>query len=68
MLMSPFKLMALRLWCLTIGSSDFGMRVLRRGLVRILITSRKGDQRYNASSRFFTPGEFSRAINPEKTE
>jgi len=44
------------------------MRVLRWGLVRFFITLKKGDQKYVASSRFFTPSEFFNAINSKKKE
>lgn len=68
MLMSPLKLIMLRLWCLTIGRSALGMKALRWFLVRLLITSKKGNQRYTASSCFFTPSELSGAKASEKTE
>jgi hypothetical protein len=59
MLMTPLRMVALRLWCVTLGRSAWAMSVLRKGLLRLLISSRKKEDRYVASARFFTPDELS---------
>ena len=55
MLMTPAKLIALRLFNLTLGRSDLASRGLRRLLVRLLVTGRS--RGYCQSARFFSPVE-----------
>ncbi|MFH0921221.1 MAG: hypothetical protein V1913_12775 [Fibrobacterota bacterium] len=52
-----WKLLMLRLYCRTLGRSEFFSLLLRRVLVRLLIKGQK--EKYTASSRFFDPRELS---------
>ncbi len=51
MLMTPLRLVILRLYCITLGRVRFFSRLLRKILVRILITGK--EEKYVASSKFF---------------
>jgi len=53
MLMTPWRLIALRLFNVTFGRSAAANRLLRRVLVRALIGRRARGDRYMASARFF---------------
>jgi len=53
--MSPWQMILLRAFALTMGRFGFGQRLLRRALVWRLIDRRPKDGRYMASSRFFDP-------------
>ena len=55
--MTPVKMMALRLFNVTLGYSAWFNKLLRRALVFLLIGKAKGNARYMASSRFFEPSE-----------
>lgn len=55
--MTPVKMMALRLFNVTLGYSAWFNKLLRRALVFLLIEKAKGNARYMASSRFFEPSE-----------
>ena len=55
--MSPAKLVALRLFNMTLGRSAHCNKWLRRALVFFFVEKPKGKARYMASSRFFEPGE-----------
>lgn len=55
MRMTPAKLIALRLYAVTLGGIPAFSRLLKRALIRVLITSQ--DKKYVASSRFFVPDE-----------
>jgi hypothetical protein len=57
MLMSTGKLVALRLFTLTLGRSPLANRVLRRLLVEVLVHRRARGEKYVASSRYFDPRE-----------
>lgn len=52
MLMTPFRLIILRLINLTLGRIVFFSKLLKRILVKVLIKDRK--DKYVASSKFFT--------------
>lgn len=53
MLMTPWRLIALRLFNVTAGRSAFANKLLRRTLVHVLVYRRNPGERYMASSRFF---------------
>lgn len=55
--MTPVKLIALRLFNVTLGQSARCNKLLRRALVFLLIDKAKESARYMASSRFFEPSE-----------
>ncbi|HLF59009.1 MAG TPA: hypothetical protein VI732_05205 [Alphaproteobacteria bacterium] len=55
--MSPAKLVALRLFNMTLGHSARFNKWLHRALVFLFVEKAKGNARYMASSRFFEPGE-----------
>ena len=55
--MTSWKLILLRLYCRSIGRSEFFSLLLRRVLVRMLITGKQ--RKYTASARFFDPRELS---------
>ncbi|KIL96702.1 hypothetical protein CCC_01568 [Paramagnetospirillum magnetotacticum MS-1] len=57
MLMTPLRLVVLRLWALSLGRSAAMARLLRWFLVEVLIRRRSSRNRYVASSRFFDMGE-----------
>jgi hypothetical protein len=58
--MTPVRLIALRMFNITLGRTAWASTLLRRVLVRWLIKARpKGDQ-YMASSRFFDLRELDR--------
>ena len=57
MKMTTARLIALRVYVLTVGRSRFGGRLLRRLLVKNLVTSRLPGKRYVSSARFFDPRE-----------
>ncbi|MCW0234573.1 MAG: hypothetical protein OJJ21_13310 [Ferrovibrio sp.] len=57
MLMTTGRLIALRLFNISLGRSAWANKVLRRLLVRALIGRQKRDARYMASSRFFQMSE-----------
>lgn len=59
MLMSSWKLIALRLYNHSFGRSPIFAALLRRILVAVLIDQKKSGQKYVASSRFFDVGELS---------
>jgi hypothetical protein len=60
MQMTPVKLIGLRLFNVTLGRTAWANRLLRRGLVMLLISRRERGDRYMASSRFFDPRELDR--------
>lgn len=51
--MTTPRLIGLRLYNVTLGRTAFGSRILRKGLVRLLIMRRPKSEAYMASSRFF---------------
>lgn len=53
MLMTTPRLIALRLWTLTLGRSAWLGAALRWLAVEVLIRRRQGRKRYVASARFF---------------
>jgi hypothetical protein len=53
MLMTTGRLIALRLFNVTVGRSEIGNRLLRRMLVYLLIGRRGKKEAYMASSKFF---------------
>jgi hypothetical protein len=57
MLMTPVRLLVLRIFNLTLGRLVFFNRMLRGALLKRLIHSQKDKHRYTASSRFFDPRE-----------
>ena len=57
MLMTTWKLILLRLFSATLGRFAPFSRLFKLMLVRALVTNRKPEDRYVASSRFFEPGE-----------
>lgn len=57
MLMTTWRLIALRLFNISLGRSAGANKVLRRVLVRRLIGRQKHGSRYMASSRFFLMSE-----------
>lgn len=57
MLMTTGRLIALRLFNISLGRSAWANKVLRRILVRVLIGRKKQGARYMASSRFFQMSE-----------
>lgn len=57
MLMTTGRLIALRLFNVTLGRSAMANRVLRRVLVHMLISGRGKSDRYMASARFFQMDE-----------
>jgi len=54
MRMTTAKLIALRLYNVTLGRATWGARLLRVVLVRLLITNKDNEERYVASSRYFS--------------
>jgi hypothetical protein len=52
--MTTPKLIALRLYNVTLGRAAWGARLLRVLLVRLLITDKENEERYVASSRYFS--------------
>ncbi len=60
MRMTPVRLIALRMFNVTLGRTAWANAFLRRILVALLITRRSGGDRYMASSRFFDPRELDR--------
>ncbi len=61
MQMTPFRLIALRLFNITLGRTALANALLRRVLVKWLIERRPQGDRYMASSRFFDPRELEEA-------
>lgn len=57
MLMTTFRLVALRVFNVTFGRSASFSRLLRRILIFVLVDRRAGAQRYVASSKFFDVGD-----------
>ena len=57
MRMTPIRLIALRLFNITLGRTAWANALLRRTLVQWLIKRRPQGDRYMASSRFFDPRE-----------
>lgn len=57
MLMTTPRLIAFRLFNLTLGRSALANRLLRRAMVHLLIRRRAKGRRYMASSRFFQMSE-----------
>lgn len=55
--MTPVKLIALRLFNVTLGRSAALNKLLRRALVILLVEKAPENARYMASSRFFDPSE-----------
>lgn len=53
MLMTTGRLIAFRLFNITVGRSALGNRLLRRTLVHLLISRRGKNEAYMASSKFF---------------
>ena len=53
MVMTPLRLIALRIFNITLGRSAAANRLLRRLLVHLLIDRRSRGGQYMASSRFF---------------
>ncbi|MEK9968419.1 MAG: hypothetical protein VW600_04730 [Ferrovibrio sp.] len=51
--MTPLRLIAFRIFNITLGRSAAANRLLRRFLVHVLIDRREQGGRYMASSRFF---------------
>jgi hypothetical protein len=58
--MTTGRLVALRLYAATLGRVAVFDRLLRRILVRWLITGRPADARYVAASDYFDPKELDR--------
>ena len=57
MLMTPARLIALRLFNISLGRLAVFNRLLRKSLVKALISKAKHGAKYNASSRFFVTSE-----------
>ena len=57
MLMTPSKLIVLRLFNVTLGRALFFNKLLRRLLVYMFIHSRQQKEQYMASSHFFVTSE-----------
>ena len=55
--MTPAKMIALRLFNVTLGRSAALNKLLRRALVVLLVEKAPENARYMASSRFFEPSE-----------
>jgi len=55
--MTPFKLIVLRLFNITLGRSAFFSKMLRKILVHVLIRKPQNSRPYMASSRFFDVAE-----------
>lgn len=62
MRMTTTRLIALRLYNLTLGRTLWGASFLRAILVKLLIGSKADEERYVASSRYFSFDE----MNPQK--
>ncbi len=54
MRMTTAKLIVLRFYNLTLGRAAWGAWLLRVVLVRLLITNKENEERYVASSRYFS--------------
>ena len=57
MLMTSFRLVALRVYGVTLGRFAFFSKALRVFLLKRLVRSAKGGRKYTASSRFFETRE-----------
>lgn len=57
MLMTTWRLIALRLFNLTLGCSATANKLLRKTLVHVLIRRKGKGSKYMASSRFFQMSE-----------
>ena len=55
MLMTPVKLIALRVYNISLGRIPLFSKILKRALILTFIKKKSG--RYVASSRYFNPGE-----------
>lgn len=55
MLMTPMRLLMLRVYCLTLGRFPRGSALARRLLVWAFM--RRGERKYLATSRYFDPAD-----------
>lgn len=58
MLMTPVRLLILRMYCLTLGRVPGGSALVRRLLVWALL--RRSKRKYLATSRYFDPADLAR--------